>query len=74
MEDVEKITHLTIQMEDKTVKEVLDACLKDTGLKYLLENNLIIIKKETVQVHPVVICLLYTSTLIHPKDSLVLLF
>ena len=55
MEDVEKITHLTIQMEDKTVKEVLDACLKDTGLKYLLENNLIIIKKETVQVHPVVI-------------------
>lgn len=43
MEDVEKITHLTIQMEDKTVKEVLDACLKDTGLKYLLENNLIII-------------------------------
>lgn len=55
MEDVEKITHLTIQMEDKTVKEVLDACLKDTGLKYLLENNLIIIKKEMVQVHPVVI-------------------
>ena len=45
MEDVEKITHLTIQMEDKTVKEVLDACLKDTGLKYLLENNLIIINK-----------------------------
>ena len=47
MEDVEKITHLTIQMEDKTVKEVLDACLKDTGLKYLLENNLIIINKQT---------------------------
>ena len=55
MEDVEKVGHLTVQMEDKTVKEVLDFCLKDTGLKYLLENNLIIIRKEALQVRSITV-------------------
>lgn len=55
MEDVEKVLYLTIHAKDKMVKEVLDSCLLNTGLSYLLENNLIIIKKMPPQEKAVVV-------------------
>lgn len=45
MEDVEHVLHLNIHAKDKMVKEVLDSCFLNTELSYLLENNLVIIKK-----------------------------
>lgn len=44
-EDAEHIKGLTVQLKDRTVKEVLDYCLQNTGLVYEQENNLIIIRK-----------------------------
>lgn len=46
MEDVEKVAPITIHAKNKTVKEILDSCLLNSGLSFLLENNLIIIKKD----------------------------
>lgn len=37
MEDVERVNNLTVQMSDRSVKEILDYCLLNTGLSYELE-------------------------------------
>lgn len=50
MEDVEPIRHITLEVKNETVKAVLDRYLKDTGLNYEVENDLIIIKKEKASV------------------------
>ena len=55
MEDVENVVHLTVRAENKMVKEILDSCLLNSGLSYLQENNLIIIKKMAPKVKSVVV-------------------
>ncbi len=55
MEDVEKVRNLTVRAENKMVKEILDSCLLNSGLSYLQENNLIIIKKMVPTIKPIVV-------------------
>lgn len=45
MEDVERVNNLTVRSSNRSVKEILDSCLMNTGLGYDLENNLIVIKR-----------------------------
>lgn len=44
-EHIEHIKGLNVQMKDRSVKDVLDYCLRNTGMIYEKENNLIIIRK-----------------------------
>ena len=43
--DVEDVRGLTHNFKDMTVEEILDILLKDTGLSYKIEDDLIILKK-----------------------------
>ena len=43
--DVEGVRGLTHDFKDMTVEEILDVLLKDTGLSYTIEDNLIILKR-----------------------------
>ena len=43
--DVEDVRGLTHNFKDMTVEEILDVLLKDTGLSYKIEDDLIILKK-----------------------------
>ena len=43
--DIAKVTHLTVDMADKTVNEILDQCLRHTGLIYTISGNAVIIKR-----------------------------
>lgn len=44
-QDIAKVNSLTIDVSDKTVKEVLDQCLRNTGLVYEISGNAVIIKR-----------------------------
>lgn len=45
MQDIAKVSNLTIDVSDKTVKEILDQCLHDTGLVYEISGNAVIIRR-----------------------------
>lgn len=46
--DVEKVTGITMNVYDKTIREILDIALKGTNLMYTIENELIILKRLSV--------------------------
>ena len=43
--DITKVTNLTVDMTDKTVNEILDQCLRHSGLVYTISGNAVIIKR-----------------------------
>ncbi|MEG2341109.1 MAG: SusC/RagA family TonB-linked outer membrane protein [Odoribacter sp.] len=47
--DVETVRNLTVKESNKTVNEVLWKCLNNTGLKYEISGNAIIIKRGEMQ-------------------------
>ena len=44
-QDVSKVARLTVDMKDKTVNEILNQCLRNTGLIYMISGNAVIIKR-----------------------------
>ena len=48
--DVEKVQSLTVKENDKGVGEILQACLRNTGLCYEISGNAVVIKKGEQQV------------------------
>ena len=44
-QDVSKVARLTVDMKDKTVNEILNLCLRNTGLIYMISGNAVIIKR-----------------------------
>ena len=43
--DIAKVDKLTVDMTDKTVNEILDQCLRNSGLIYEISGNAVIIKR-----------------------------
>ena len=43
--DIAKVDRLTVDMTDKTVNEILDQCLRNTGLIYEISGNAVVIKR-----------------------------
>ena len=43
--DIAKVDKLTVDMTDKTVNEILDQCLRNTGLIYEISGNAVVIKR-----------------------------
>lgn len=43
-QEIAKVNNLTVDVSDKTVREVLDQCLRDTELVYEISGNAIVIK------------------------------
>ena len=48
--DVERVQSLTVKENDKGVGEILQACLRNTGLCYEISGNAVVIKKGEQQV------------------------
>ena len=48
--DVEKVQSLTVKENDKGIGEILQACLRNTGLCYEISGNAVVIKKGGQQV------------------------
>ena len=46
--DVEKINGISMNVHDKTIREILDIVLKGTNLMYTIEDELIILKRMTL--------------------------
>ncbi len=44
-QDIAKVDKLTVNVADKTVNEILDECLRNTGLRYEISGNAVIIKR-----------------------------
>ena len=47
--EVESVTGITMDVRDKTIREVLDIALSGTELTYTIESNLIILRKVAAQ-------------------------
>lgn len=47
--EVESVTGITMDVRDKTIREVLDIALSGTELTYTIESNLIILRKVVAQ-------------------------
>ena len=44
--DVAEVKGLNVNMKNKTISEILDHCLKSTHLRYEIQNNAIVIRKQ----------------------------
>ncbi len=44
--DLAKAGRVSVEIKDKTVREALDICLKGTGLLYVVQQNIIVIKQK----------------------------
>ena len=46
--DLDKVGKISVEIKNKTVREALDICLKDTGFEYIIQQNTVVIKRKGV--------------------------
>lgn len=46
-EDVRSVSHISVDVKETMVRDILDQCLKNTGLSYQFKDNVIVIQKNT---------------------------
>ena len=46
-EDVQAVSHISVDVRETMVRDILDQCLKNTGLSYQFKDKVIIIQKTT---------------------------
>ena len=49
-EEIKKVILPVVELENASINEVMDYCLKGTNFIYLLENNVVIVRKRDAQV------------------------
>lgn len=48
-EDVQAVSHISVDVKETMVRDILDQCLKNTGLSYLFKDKVIIIQRSTIE-------------------------
>ena len=48
-EDVQSVSHISVDVRETMVRDILDQCLKNTGLSYLFKDKVIIIQRSTTE-------------------------
>lgn len=48
-EDVQAVSHISVDVKETMVRDILDQCLKNTGLSYLFKDKVIIIQRSTTE-------------------------
>ena len=48
-EDVQSVSHISVDVRETMVRDILDQCLKNTGLSYLFKDTVIIIQRSTTE-------------------------
>ena len=48
-DDLDKAGKINVEIKDKNVREALDACLKNSGFEYVIQQNTVVIKRKAAQ-------------------------